>query len=127
MDYNELVGHYVRLRDKKAEHKAEYDAKVKKIDEALEKIEQKLLALFNESGMESVRTEAGTAYKSLQTSANVADRDAFFQFVKDNDAFELLEARVSKKAVEEFKAANEELPPGVNWNARFTVNIRRSA
>lgn len=127
MNYNEMVEHYVRLRDKRAEYKAEFDAKVQKIDLVLEKIEQKLMAYMNDTGIESIRTGAGTAYRSIKTTASVADRDIFLDFVRDHDAWELLETRAAKKAVEDYRAANDELPPGVNWSAVATINVRRSA
>lgn len=127
MNYNELVEHYIRFRDKRAEYKAEFDAKVQKIDLVLEKIEQKLMAHMNETGLESLRTGAGTAYRSIKTTASVADRDIFLDFVRENDAWELLETRAAKKAIEDYRAANDELPPGVNWSAVATINVRRSA
>lgn len=127
MKLDELVGKYIELRDRKAVFKAEYDQKVSKLDQALEKIEAILLKTFDDTGMESVRTDAGTAYKSVRTSTSVADRDIFLGFVRDNDAWELLETRAAKKAVEEYVAANEELPPGVNMRSEVTVNVRRTA
>jgi hypothetical protein len=58
----------------------------------------------------------------------VADRDAFLHgFVIPNEAWEFLENRVSKSAVEQFKEANNDLPPGLNWREERVVNIRRSA
>lgn len=127
MNYNELVEAYIKYRDVKAQYKAEYDAKVKKVDLLLEKIEQKLMAYFNETGVESIRTGSGTAYTSIKTTASIADRDIFLEYVRENDAWELLETRAAKKAVEDFRAANDELPPGVNWSAVATINVRRSA
>lgn len=127
MNYEKLVETYVKVRDKKAELKAKFDAELRPYNEALEKIEQKLLAAFSESGMESVRTSAGTAYRAMKTSVSVADRDLFIDYVKENDAWELIETRAAKRAVEEFKAANDDLPPGLNWNAVYEVNVRRSS
>lgn len=127
MNYDELVAAYIKYRDVKAQYKAEYDAKVQKLELVLEKIEQKLMAYMNETGLESIRTGAGTAYKSVKTTASVADRDIFLDFVRDNDAWELLETRAAKKAVEDYRSANDELPPGINWSAVATINVRRSA
>ena len=127
MKLNELVGKYVQLRDQKAKIKAEYDAKVAAVDNVLDKIEAVLLKTFEDTGMESVKTEFGTAYKSVRTSASVADWDAFFAHVRENGAFELIERRCNKTAVEQFKAANDgQLPPGLNWREERVVNIRRS-
>lgn len=125
MKIDELVEKYVALRDRKSVLKAEYDGKVAKIDEVMDRVEAALLKYFDEIGVENVKTKAGTAYKSTRTSATVADWDSFLGFVQQQEAWEMLEHRVSKKAVEEYKAANEDLPPGVNWRAEVTVNVNR--
>jgi hypothetical protein len=126
MKMSELVEKYIQLRDKKAQYKAEYDAKVSTIEELLNKIEGKFLQVFEQSGMDSVKTEAGTAYKSTRISVTTGDKDAFMEFVRTNDEWPLLEVRPSKSAVEEYRAAHDDLPPGINWRAEQVVNIRRS-
>ncbi len=126
MKMSELVAMYIQLRDKKAEYKAEYESKVAKIEENLDKIEAKLLQVFDESGMDSVKTEAGTAYKSTRVSVTTGDKDAFMEFVRTNDEWPLLEVRPSKSAVEQYREQHDDLPPGINWRAEQVVNIRRS-
>jgi hypothetical protein len=126
MKMSDLVAKYIALRDKKAEYKAAYDAKVALIDETLDKIEAKLLQVFDDTGMDSVKTEAGTAYKSTRVSVTTGDKDAFMEFVRTNDEWPLLEVRPSKSAVEEYRQQHDDLPPGINWRAEQVVNIRRS-
>ena len=126
MKVDELVKRYILLRDKKLAIKKEYDEKVAKLEQVMDKVEAVLLKHFEETGAESVKTDSGTAYKSHRTSATVADWDAFLAHVQRHEAWELLEHRAAKKAVEEFKAANDDLPPGINWSSEVVVNIRRS-
>jgi hypothetical protein len=128
MKLSDAVSLYIRLRDQKAQMKAEYDAAVAPVIEKMEKLEAKLLEIFNTTGMDSVKTEFGTAYATTRTSATVADRDTFMEFVKAREEWALLEVRASKAAVEQFRAANDnELPPGVNLREERVVNVRRSA
>jgi len=126
MKMSELVEKYIQLRDKKSEYKAEYDAKVVKIEEALDKIEAILLETFDKTGLDSAKTEFGTAYTTTRTTASVADKDAFMEHVKAKEDWQLLEVRVSKTGVEQYKEVNEDLPPGVNWRAERVVNVRRT-
>ena len=126
MTLDELVGAYVKLRQKKATIKAEFDDKVKPVDAAMDRIESALLDIFNQTGVESVKTPHGTAYTTTRTSAKVADWDSFIAYIKAHDAFELLERRAGKDAVEQFKAANDELPPGISWTAVRAINFRQS-
>lgn len=128
MKLSEAVSLYIKLRDQKAQMKADFDAQVAPLQEKMDKLEAKLLEVFNQTGMDSVKTEFGTAYATVRTSASIADRDAFMDFVKANEEWALLEVRVSKTAVEQFRSANDdELPPGINVREERVVNIRRSA
>jgi hypothetical protein len=124
---DDLVTKYIELRDTKAKIEAEMKAKVAKIVGIMDKIEAAILAEFQESGVESIRTKDGTAYKQTRTSATVADWDAALNYIQANNLWHMLERRVSKQAVEQFKEAHGELPPGLNWREEVVINIRRSA
>lgn len=128
MKLSEAVSLYIQLRDKKAEMKADFDASIAPLNEKMDKLEAKLLDVFNKTGMDSVKTENGTAYTAVRTTASIADREAFMDYVKANEEWSLLEARASKTAVEQFRDSNNgELPPGINIRSERVVNIRRSA
>lgn len=125
MTTEDYVASYIKLRDKKASLKAEYDAKVEGIEKLLDQVEAKFLDHFNKSGELSIKTPAGTVYRATRTSATVADWDVILGFIRKNENWQLLERRVSKKAVEEMKAETGELPPGINWSEEAVVNFRR--
>lgn len=126
MKLSELVALYVQLRDEKASLKAEYEEKLAPVEAKMNKIEAKLLEVMQHTGMESVKTDAGTAYMSERNTVSVADRDTFLEFVKNGDHWSIMEVRASKTAVEQYKASTGDLPPGVNWRSEVVVNIRRS-
>ena len=128
MKLDELVANYIKLRDKKSQLKKQYDEKVAKVDAVMDKMEAIILKTFQDSGIDSARTDAGTAYISTRTSATVASREEFFSWVlQDPDERSIfLENRVSKVAVEQFKAANGDLPPGINFRSEVTVGVRRA-
>ena len=128
MKLSEAVTLYIQLRDKKAQMKSDFDASVAPINDKMEKLEAKLLDVFNKTGMDSVKTEHGTAYTAVRTTASVADREAFMEFVKANEEWSLIEVRAAKTAIEQFRDNNDkELPPGINIRSERVVNIRRSA
>lgn len=127
MKLSEAVSLYIQMRDKKAQMKADFEASIAPLNEKMEKLEAKLLEVFNKTGMDSVKTEHGTAYTTTRTTASVADRDTFMDYVKANEEWSLLEVRASKTAVEQFKAIHDDIPPGVSIREERVVNIRRSA
>ena len=127
MKLSEAVNIYIKMRDKKAQMKAEFDASVAPLNEKMEKLEAKLLDVFNKTGIDSVKTEFGTAYTTTRVTASVADREIFMTHVRENDDWALLEVRASKTAVEQYRETNNDLPPGVSTREERVVNVRRSS
>lgn len=123
---DQIVDGYIQLRDRKAQLKAEYDAAIAPIDEMLAKAEAHIRAEFQASGIKSAKTDKGTAYLQERTSATAGDWDMVLGFIKDNDAWHMLERRVNKTAVDEYFATNNDLPPGVNYRREVVVNVRRT-
>ena len=126
MKLSDLVAKYIEMRDKKYELKHQYEFKAAQLDEVLGKIESKLLQVFDSAGMDSFKTEFGTAYASTRSMASVADKETFMNFIKENEEWSLMEVRAAKLAIEQYKDANGDLPPGVNYREERVVNIRRS-
>ena len=121
-----LLKLFIALRDRRAERKAAYQADDEGDRTKQDKIEIEFLRRFGERGIDNVSARGvGTAYKSTRSSATVADWDSFLEHVQNHDAWELLERRVNKTAVEQFRAVNDDLPPGVNWSEAQVVNFRR--
>lgn len=123
---DQIISAYIRVRDMKAELKAKHSKELAPYDEALFKLECRAMELLNSQGSESVRTSAGTMYKSTRTSVTVADKSAFLDYVKENMAFDLLDIKANKTAVEDFISANQDIPPGTNVRREDVVGFRRS-
>ena len=80
MNIKDRVKQYVQLRDFKAAAKKEFDEKMKRVNDALKKLDAEFLEYLNDSESNSVNSDAGTVYKISRTSATVKDRDEFFRF-----------------------------------------------
>jgi hypothetical protein len=125
-DINKRIEQYIKLRDKIAEIKKRQKDELKPYNETLEKLNAVLLAHLNTVNGNSVSSDAGVAYRSEKKSASLADADAFMQFVITNNAFDLLDRKANVTAVEDFIAANNTPPPGVNYSSTFVAGVRRS-
>lgn len=126
MDLEKLVASYVKLRDKKAEMKAAYDAEVAKVDALMDRVEVALLQHFTETGAEAVRTAAGTAYRTTTVKCSKADPVSWMNFLHTSGEWDLADVRPSKANVKAYRDAGNDLPPGLNWLEEVTVGIRRS-
>jgi hypothetical protein len=117
-----LVKAYIKIRDARSEL-------TKQIDELEEKqkvIQDKLLEICKDTGTESLRTEFGTVTKRITKRYWTSDWESFYKFMKDNDAMQLLEQRVSRGNMESFLEENPDLhPPGLNVDANYAVTVRR--
>ena len=112
MDDATLVKLFIALRDRRARRKADYQLDDVDDREKQEKIEVEFLKRFNKRGIDNVSARGiGTAYRSVRASAKVADWDSLLEFIKKEGAWEMLERRVSKVAVEQLKPKPTTCPP----------------
>ena len=126
MDDATLVKLFIALRDRRARRKADFQLDDVDDKEKQERIEIEFLKRFNERGIDNVSARGiGTAYRSVRASAKVSDWDSLLEFIQKEGAWEMLERRVSKVAVEQFKAETNDLPPGADWGETQVINFRR--
>ena len=116
---------YVALRDEKARLKKEYDEQVESIEAKMEKIEQVLKEHMDKAGLESVRSAAGTAFKTYKEYVSVESWDSTLDFIIKNEAWHFLKRDVVKAAVKEYMEENGSLPPGVRYERELEIQVRR--
>jgi hypothetical protein len=75
-------------------------------------------------GASSFKTEGGTAFITRKEQATVKDWEATLQYIRENEAYDLLERRVSRIAVRTLVDEGTP-PPGVDYSVKLGVNIRR--
>ena len=126
MNVEAIVVAYIKVRDEVAQIKASHKAQLEPYTQALDKLEAQMLQVLSDAGVESMKTSVGTAYRSERTSVTVADKSAFMDYIESNKAFDLLDVRANKTAVEGFMAENQDVPPGVNIRREVAVNFRRA-
>jgi uncharacterized protein YjaZ len=122
---DEVILAYMKLRDKKDSMEAEVKDKAKAIKEQMLKLETWLKEKADEQGVTSFKTKHGTAFLTTTDFANVADWDATLSFIKDHEAWDMIEKRVSKIAVRGYIEQLKAVPPGVNYGTKLEVTIRK--
>jgi len=122
---DEVVKGYIKLRDKKNQMKKDQGDELRPITEKMTLLENWLLRDLQTRKVESQKTAEGTAFISTMAAATVKDRDAFFDFVRENNMWDLLENRVSKSVVRDYLEDTGEVVPGVNYQETQVVRIRR--
>ena len=124
---DEAIEAYVNTRDelraKQQAFKLEEDA----MKLRMEKISMWLRDKADELGVDSFKTQFGTAYRSVKTSYRVATGgwDNFIGWVKETGNFQCLEKRVAKLVTKEIHDDTGAIPPGLDYVAEVEFDVRR--
>ena len=122
---DDIVARYIDLRDTKAKLAADVKIKTEQIDTQLKVIEGWLHNKLHELGADSFKTEHGTAFLQTTDFCGVQDWNLTLQYIRENEAWNLLNKAVNKTAVKEYIAENQVPPPGVNYGQKEEVMVRR--
>lgn len=122
---DDVVAAYLKLRNKKEALEAETKDQVKTLKEKMEQFEAWIKEQADAQGVTSFKTKHGTAFLTTTDYANVGDWDAVLGFIRENEAYDMLEKRISKVAVRGYIDATKAVPPGVNYGTKLEVNIRK--
>lgn len=124
---DKLVAAYVKIRDKRTEIQREYEKEDNRLKEQLELISNKLLDICKETGVESMRTSAGTVSRSVNTRYWTSDWPSMYDFIREHDAINLLEQRIHQGNLRLFLTENPEaVPKGLNSDSKYTVRVVRA-
>lgn len=89
-----------------------------------ERLSEQLIAKMEEQGSTRVSCKGlGTAILAKTIVPGVDDWDAVFQFIKDNDAFHLVQRRIATGAFREMLSAGQEVP-GIRQVEKVDIGLR---
>ena len=126
MNAEQLVTVYIKMRDALVKLQREFDEKESAIKAQQDIVTQALLEMCKEMGAEGLRTPAGSVFKTIKTRYWTSDWGSMKQFIKDNDALDLMEQRVHQTNMKTFLEENPTLmPPGMNVDSRYSITVRR--
>jgi|TARA_X000001388_G_scaffold64466_1_gene50689 predicted secreted Zn-dependent protease len=126
MKVDKLVKIYIKMRDKRSELKTAFEKEDERIKDGMRVIENELLEVCKDTGAESLRTDYGTVTRRISKRYHTADWQSMYEFIKDNNALELLEKRIAQSNMSQFLQENpDKLPPGLNVDSRYAVTVRR--
>lgn len=113
-------------RDALREQKRSLEAEIKALDAQLAANEQAMIEIADDLGLDRFAVGKLTFSISEQTVGNVEDWETLYQFIRDNDAFYLLQRRLANAAYKEMLDSGSSLPGVVPFTKR-SLNMRKSA
>lgn len=81
--------------------------------------------MFNDNGITNVKTQSGTAYRTVKTRYWAPDWDEFRKFAVENDAIGLFENRIAQGNMKEFLEHHPDLAPPIRADSRYSITVRR--
>lgn len=121
----QVVDHYLKLRDYKQELTKDLEEKIRGVTKQLEQAENWMLDKMNTMGVTALPVEGATALTTERFMPSIGDKAAFMDFVRQTGQVELLQSRISSTVVKEYRDANGSLPPGVTAVVERVVSVRR--
>jgi hypothetical protein len=119
---------YIQLRNQLDAARKEYQEIEKDFKQKLEDIQFEILNISDELGVDSLKTEFGTAYRTVKSSYRIISWEDYLDWAEKNGALHTLQKRVTKTAVDEIvqEDLNGELPPGLDLYSEVTINVRKN-
>jgi len=126
---DELVKTYITIRTARENLSREYYLKDGELENDMKQLEIVMLDACNEINADSVRTSFGTITKTIKEQYSCNNWDEFKEYIKQENALELLQQRIHQTNFREFMANHEGegLPPGISSMREFSVVVRKSS
>jgi hypothetical protein len=126
-DLDQLTAIYLKIRDTRAENKREFENVDKDLEEQQKMLAEQMLDSCKELGADSIKTPHGTIIRSVKSKYWTGDWDSMYTFIKEHDAFGLLEKRLHQTNMKDFLQENPEvMPMGLNVESEYTIVVRRA-
>jgi len=127
VDMDKLAAVYIKIRDKRAIAKKEFEERDKGLEEQMQIVADEMLEACKRIGADSIKTPHGTIIRSVKSRYWTNDWDSMYSFIEGQGAFGLLEKRLHQTNMKDFLAENPDLyPVGLNVENSYTVVVRRS-
>ena len=126
MDNNKVVRAYQKVTAARAALSANFKKQDDELKAVQEQFQNLLLDFLNKNGLQNASTETGIFFKQEEVIPTAADWEKFYAWVKQNDAFDALEKRITRTFIKSWMDDHDGTPPpGVNVFRKYKVGIRK--
>jgi len=123
---DKLAKVYRKMAAKIQQLTREYETQVEAIKAQQDVVKIALKDQMLKLGVKSVRTDQGTVVLSTTTNYNTQDWDSFKEFMKQYDALDLVQQRISQLNMKRFLEENPGVvPPGLNSMTEYGISVRK--
>lgn len=120
-----LVKVYIKIRSAREALAKKYEEDDGDLKSQMDTIKKSMLECFKQIGGDSIKTEYGTASRTVKTRYGTTDWSELHKFCKEHDALDLMERRISQGNMKTFLAEHPETKiPGLYSNSEYDVSVR---
>ena len=124
---NKMMRAYLKIKEERARLSTDFNEADDKLVSQQNTIKSALLEYLKENDMKSVKTDAGTFYRTVKQKYWTSDWEHMHEFILEHKVPEFLDKRLNQKNVREFLEENPDLlPKGLNVDAEFALTIRKA-
>jgi len=121
-----LVDAYRKIRSAIDAVEEDYKTNITALREQLDVVSASLLNICNTQNVDSLRTPVGTVTRRTVTRYWTSDWERMYEFIKANDAMQLLEQRIHNTNMRQFLEDNPDvLPVGLNADTKYAITVRK--
>jgi hypothetical protein len=123
---DKLTATYIKIKDKRSELSAQFKETDDKLAAQQDKIKAALLEHCKENNVDSVRTKAGTFFRSVRKTFWTSDWESMYKFVIENNVPEFFTKSLNQTNVKQYLEENpESVPPGLNVESKYVISVRK--
>jgi|TARA_R100000455_G_scaffold10770_1_gene4488 hypothetical protein len=118
---------YLKIKGERERLSAKFREADDKLVAQQNKIKSALLDHLKDTGAKSVKTDAGTFYRTVKQKYWTSDWESMHKFILEHEVPEFLEKRLHQGAVKGFLEENPDLlPKGLNVDSEYAVTVRKA-
>jgi len=119
---DKLIKIYIKMRDAKQA----FEKQASGVEEQMDIVRGKILDACTAVGASSLRTPFGRVVRTVKTDYSTSDWVSMHQFMKENDALDLVQRRIHQTNMKTFLEEHpDKLPPGLNSDSRYDITVYR--
>jgi hypothetical protein len=121
---NDISTEYYNLKKQLEELTQKYETVEKSYKARLDVLKQEIMIAMNSTGVKQFKTDQATFHFVTKKHVNCADKEAFFQWIRENNRWDMLQKTPLKTAVLEYMENEQSLPAGLTYYAAQEIGYR---
>lgn len=124
----ELARIYINIRDIKEQLEQKQREEVEVLKAQMDAVADKMLEICKALGVSSMRTNVGTIIRKTSVVYNTNDWGSLWQFIKEHDAYGLVQQRLHQSNIKQYLEENPGVtPPGMWADSKYVMAVRRNS